>query len=186
MKSFAALLLGAWLTGTAVLAFVATQNFRTVDQILSQPTPQAATPLSALPHDAMRPLLRHLSSELNRLYFFAWGAAQIVLGFVLMILLLALGRRVEAVLVAVMLAIANAQVLWMTPRITEIGRALDFVPRNPLPPSAAPMMAQFWRFHAAFTGSDLVVLALGLFTAWRLCFSGQPGAAPLASKGADS
>ncbi len=174
MKSLAALLLGAWLAGTMLLAMVATQNFATVDRILSQPTPQAATPLSALPHDTMRPLLRHLSSELNRLYFFVWGVLQIVLGALLTILLLALGRRLEAGLAAVMLAIANVQLLWMTPRITAIGRALDFVPRSPLPPSAAPMMAQFWRFHAAFTGSDLVLMALGLFTAWRLCFSAPP------------
>jgi hypothetical protein len=38
----------------------------------------------------MRPLLRHLSSELNRLYFQAWGVAQIAFGVLLMILLLAL------------------------------------------------------------------------------------------------
>jgi hypothetical protein len=171
MKAFAAFLLGSWLTGTILLAFVATQNFAAVDRILAHPTAQAATPLSALPHDTMRPLLRHLASELNRLYFFAWGVAQIVFGVVLMILLLAMGRRVEAGLAAVMLAIANIQFLWMTPRITEIGRALDFVPRNPLPPSAAPMLAQFWRFHASFTGSDLLLMALGLVVAWRLCFS---------------
>jgi hypothetical protein len=171
MRSFAAFLLGVWLTGTILLAFVATQNFATVDRILAQPTPQAATQLSALPHDTMRPLLRHLSSELNRLYFFAWGVAQVAFGLLLLILLLGLNRRWEAVLVAVMLAIANAQLLWMTPRITEIGRALDFVPRNPLPSSAEPMMAEFWRFHAAFTGSDMVLMALGLMAAWRLCFS---------------
>ena len=99
MKSFAVFLLGVWLAGTILLAFVATQNFATVDRILSQPTPQAATPLSALPHETMRPLLRHLSSELNRLYFFAWGVAQIVFGVMLLILLLALGRRIEAALV---------------------------------------------------------------------------------------
>jgi hypothetical protein len=81
---------------------------------------------------------------------------------------------VEAALIAVMLAIANVQLLWMTPQITEIGRVLDFVPRNPLPPSAAPMMAQFWRFHAAFTGSDLLLMVLGLVAAWRLCFAKQP------------
>jgi hypothetical protein len=174
MKSFTVFLVGVWLAGTILLAFVATQNFATVDRILSQPTPQAAARLSVLPHETMRPLLRHLSSELNRLYFFAWGIAQIVLGIVVMVLLLALGRRADAVLAAVMLAIANVQLLWMTPRITEIGRALDFVPRNPLPPSAAPLMSQFWQLHAAFTGSDLVLMALGLVTAWRLCFSKQP------------
>src|SRR5580693_6314371 len=120
MKAFAAFLLGVWLAGTILLAFVATQNFAAVDRILSQPTPQAATPLSALPHDTMRPLLRHLSSELNRLYFFSWGVAQVAFGLLLLILLLALNRRVEAAFVAVMLAIANVQLLWMTPRITEI------------------------------------------------------------------
>jgi hypothetical protein len=176
MKAFAAFLLGAWLTGTILLAFVATQNFATVDRILTHPTPQAA--LAVGPRDTTRPLLRYLSSELNRLYFFAWGVAQIAFGVAMMILLLALGRRVEAALAAVMLAIANVQLLWMTPRITEIGRVLDFVPRNPLPPDAAPLMAQFWHLHAAFTGSDLLVMVLGLVMAWRLCFSGPQEVKP--------
>ncbi len=63
--------------------FVATQNFRTVDRVLDRPTSQAAGPLRAVAHDPLRMLLRHLSSELNRLYFLTWGGAQLVLGVTL-------------------------------------------------------------------------------------------------------
>jgi hypothetical protein len=77
------------------------------------------------------------------------------------------GMRKPAVLSGIMTAIAAAQ-LSVTPRITALGRALDFVPRNPVPPDAAPMMAEFWRLHAVYTGSDLILLALGVVLAWQI------------------
>ncbi len=171
MKSVAILLVGAWLTGSILMAVVATQNFATVDRMLTQPTPQAAAPLVSLPHDSMRMLLRHLSSELNRLYFVVWGFAQIILGVGVMLLLLLASRRVDACIAAVMLVIANLQLVLLTPRITDLGRALDFVPRNPVPPSAAAQLTEFWRLHTLFSGSDLLLMALGLVLAWRLCLS---------------
>src|SRR5256885_14014321 len=96
MKNLALLLVGAWIAGTLIMFFVATEIFRTVDRILESPTPEAAPYLatppgaavspavqnSAMPKGArgVRPLLRHLSSELNRHYFYSWGLAQIALG----------------------------------------------------------------------------------------------------------
>jgi hypothetical protein len=168
MKSLALLLVGGWLAGNLIMFFVATQNFRTVDRLLASPTIEAAPALSSLPHDNMRMLLRHLSSELNRLYFFTWDLVQIAVGLAIVALLVLMNRKAEIILAGIMLLIVAIQLLFVTPRITAIGRALDFVPRNPLPPSAAPMMAEFWRLHGAFTGSDLVIVALGLVLAWKL------------------
>jgi hypothetical protein len=165
MKSLALLLLGAWLAGSLIMFFVATQNFRTVDRILTQPGAEAAGPLGAVPAAALRPLLRHLASELNRLYFFAWGIVQIVLG--LAVLALVFRDRTPMILAASMLLLAAGLALFVTPQITEIGRELDFVSRNPLPPASAPLMAQFWKLHAAFTGLDGVKIVLGFFLAWK-------------------
>lgn len=179
MKSLALLLIGAWLAGTAAMAFVATQNFRTVDRILTSPTPQAVPSLSMVPRDSLRPMLRYLSSELNRLYFWSWGITEVALGIVVMTLLLMLGLRTESMIAAAMLAIATIQLVLMTPRITTIGRALDFVPRNPVPPDSAAVLAEFWRLHAAFTSTDLLLLVLGLVLSWKLGSSGQSPSARL-------
>jgi uncharacterized integral membrane protein len=163
MKSLGLLLLGAWIAGSLIVFFVATQNFREVDRVLAVP---AAPSAPAIPPVLLRPVLRHLSSELNRTYFFAWGIAQIVLGMALTILLA--GRRAEMPISAAMLAIVTGLLILVTPEITATGRALDFVPRNPLPPEYAATMAAFWRLHAAYTGLDSVKILLGFALAWRL------------------
>jgi hypothetical protein len=166
MKPLALLLVGAWLAGSLIMFFVATQNFRTVDRILGNPGAEAAGPLGAVPAATLRPLLRHWSSELNRLYFLAWGVAQIVLG--LGVVVLVRGERVQVTLAAAMLVLVIGLLLFVTPQITEVGRALDFVSRNPLPPASAPVMAKFWKLHAAYTGLDSLKVLLGFVLAWKL------------------
>ena len=162
MKALALLLVGAWLAGSLMIFFVATQNFREVDRALASVPPQVSADAQA----TLRPILRHLSSELNRTYFAVWGIAQIVLGVVLIVLLHR--QRTDSLIAAVMLAIAAGLLLAITPGITQIGRALDFVPRNPLPAEYAPLMARFWRLHFAYTGLDCIKVLLGFVLAWRL------------------
>ena len=91
MRSLLITLLGGWIAGTLILAGVATQNFRTIDRLLSVPTPEFSRAIAPLGHDEARIVLRYLSSELNRLYFGAWGFIQLVLGVT--ILAGALGHR---------------------------------------------------------------------------------------------
>ena len=55
----AALLLGAWLGGSVFMDMVATQNFRSVDRLLSAPPMQVAERIQVLGgHDAARVFLR--------------------------------------------------------------------------------------------------------------------------------
>ncbi len=166
----AVLVLGLWLGGSLAMWFVATQNFRTVDRILGQPTPQAGPVLRTLPAETPRPLLRHLSSELNRFYFRAWGWAQLVLGAALAALLTVAGRRSDALLAAAMVLLVAVLLAVITPQIITLGRTLDFVPRNPPPPE----MSTFWKLHAAFTVLDGLKVLTGLVLAWRLSVSAPP------------
>lgn len=163
MRTLALVLVTVWLTGTLIMTFVATQNFRTVDRVLERPTPQAASKLTALDHNAMRMLLRHLSSELNRLYFMTWNSVQIVLAVVVLALMVRAGSRLETVLALAMLAIAVA-LLGGTFRIIELGRLIDFVPRDPVPPE----VARFGKLHAVYGALELVKLGLGLLLGWKL------------------
>ena len=151
-------LLGIWMTGLVAVGTVATQNFRTIDRLIAlSPNPAFRTSTDRLGTTPARDLLRYLSSELNRLYFRLWNRAELVLG----ILLLWLVRRERGMVrwaAGVMLAIAIANALYFIPQIVEIGRRLDFVPRDVPPPD----LARFWTLHGLYLGLDLTKLLLAV------------------------
>jgi len=163
LRTLALVLVTVWLTGTLIMTFVATQNFRTVDRILERPTPQAASKLAELDHDSMRMLLRHLSSELNRLYFMSWNAIQLLLAVVVLAMMVRAGSRLETWLALAMLLIVVA-LLGGTFRIIELGRTIDFVSRNPPPPE----VVRFGKLHAAYGAMELVKLVVGVVLGWIL------------------
>src|SRR6266850_1207930 len=78
---WALVVMGAWLMGTICMSIVATENFYTIDRLLAdRANPAFASAVDRLGSPLGRDLLRHLSSELNRLYFQMWNVAQLVLG----------------------------------------------------------------------------------------------------------
>jgi hypothetical protein len=170
MRVLVIALLGAWIAGSLILAGVATQNFRTVDRLLSASTPEFSHAIAPLGNDQARIVLRYLSSELNRLYFGAWGLIQLAFGVA--ILAGALGHRpldragLIGAAATLLLAVAMLLLNWF---IISLGRSLDFVPHAPPPPG----LARFWRLHFAYTSLDAmkVVLCLWLLIRW----SRRPG-----------
>ncbi len=165
MRALVIALLGSWIAASLILAGVATQNFRTVDRLLSAPTPEFSRALAPLGHDQARVVLRYLSSELNRLYFGAWSIIQLAFGVA--ILAGALGQRPldRPALIgsagALLLAVAMFLLNWF---IVPLGRSLDFVPHTPPPPA----LARFWRLHFAYTSLDAMklILCLWLLIRW--------------------
>jgi hypothetical protein len=157
----AALLLGAWLGGCVFMDMVATQNFRSADRLLANPPPQTAESIQRLGgRDLARVFLRHQVSEQNRWYFNTWEGVQIGLGAALFLALLprrAKGR-VPLLLAVLMLAAVLAMHFLLTPEITRLGRAIDFVPAGA--PSAD--RTRFWIFHGAYSALELTKLAWGL------------------------
>jgi hypothetical protein len=65
-------------------------------------------------------------------------------------------------LIAVMVVIVVVLQGYVVPETIRLGRLLDFVPREPAPPEAAP----FWRLHHTYTGLDMLKFLLGLAAAW--------------------
>jgi hypothetical protein len=154
--------MAVWLTGTLVMAVVATQNFYTIDRLLeNQPNPTFAVEVEKLGHDATRDLLRYLSSELNRLYFQYWNLAQLAVGIVALSLVVKVpgAGRPKWGIVA-MLAIVLFLTVLITPRVLSIGRSIDFVPRLPPPDS----LRTFGLLHATYTVFDGLELILGILT----------------------
>ena len=168
MKSRAATFgLGLWIMGTVCISVAATQNFYTIDRLLAAGgNPSFADGVDQLGAPAARDLLRYLSSELNRLFFQYWNLFQIPLGGVTLWLVLGVpGDRRLRWLVGAMLAITLALTIVITPPIISIGRSLDFVPRDPPPPS----LATFGILHAAYTSLEMLKAALGAYAVWRIC-----------------
>lgn len=154
--------LGAWLMGSVAMIMVATRNFRLVDQLLLVlPNADFRELVERWGAAPVRDMLRYLSSELNREYFQSWNVAQLVLGGAALFLI---PRRSWAwnVLAASML-IVIVMLAYLSPRIIEVGRSLDFVPRDPPP----PQLATFWRLHVAYTVLEIVKLILvGVAAFW--------------------
>ena len=160
----AAFCLGIWVMGTVCISVAATQNFYTIDRLLEAAGhPSFAEGVDQLGAPAARDLLRHLSSELNRLFFQYWNLAQIPLGAATLWLVLGpSGDRRLRWLVGAMLGIALVLTVVVTPPIISIGRSLDFVPRDPPPAN----LATFGMLHAAYTSLEMLKAALGVCAAW--------------------
>lgn len=157
MRALLIMVLGGWIVGTLLMAFVATQNFRTVDRLLSAPTPEFSRAIAPLPHDEARSVLRYLVSELNRLYFSAWGLAQLALGAAVVAASLGLRPldRIVVTVAATIFVIVIASLL-ISQALVPLGRSLDFVPHTPIPPA----LARFRTLHLAYTALDLLKLTL--------------------------
>lgn len=163
-------LLGMWLCGSVCMSIVATENFYTVDRLLAgSPNRVFHQNVQQLGHAAARDLLRYLSSELNRLFFAIWNAAQLTIGLVTLWLLWrdpSIARRI----VLAMLAVTAVMALYIQPQITSLGRSLDFVPREPLPPG----MSRFWVLHGTYTTLELLKTAAAALAAWLVSRSVEP------------
>ena len=137
-----------WVAGSLFVSVVASQNFYTIDVLLSEmPNASFREAVLRLGHQDARDMLRYLSSELNRLYFQMWNVLQVVLGFVVLRLVVrADAARAPRWTVAAMLVVVVLMFLWLAPAITALGRGLDFVPRDP-PPAT---LARFGVLHAVY------------------------------------
>jgi hypothetical protein len=157
MRALLIMVLGGWIVGSVVMAFVATQNFRTVDRLLSSPTPEFSRAIAPLGHDEARVVLRYLVSELNRLFFSAWGFTQLALGAAIVVAAIGLTPldRTGIVVAATILVIAIVSLVfgqWLL----SLGRSLDFVPRT----MVLLELARFRNLHLAYTALDLLKLTL--------------------------
>jgi hypothetical protein len=160
-RRLAAFLLGIWLGGSVFMDMVATQNFHSVDRLLAAPSPQVQERIQALGGpDAARAFLRYQVAEQNRSYFETWERIQIGLGVALLFVLLfgSVPDKLLLLLTLLMLAIVLVMRFFLTPEITQLGRAIDFV----APGTPSGDRTRFWTFHGAYSASELVKLGLGI------------------------
>jgi hypothetical protein len=157
MRALLITLLGGWIVGTLLIAFVATQNFRTVDRLLSAPAVEFSRAIAPLAHDEARGVLRYLVSELNRLFFSAWGLTQLAFGAA--IVAAALGLRPldrTVIIIAATVFVIVIVLLLLNQLLLPLGRSLDFVPRTPV----SLELVRFRRLHLIYTALDMLKLIL--------------------------
>ena len=152
------------MVGSLFMIMVATQNFRSVDRLLAAPG-SAAAQVEKIGHDQARAFLRYQVSEQNRWYFETWEKIQLALGLALLAASLNLGKR-WAIAPALMCVLLLAERFYLTPEIVRLGRLIDFVPQA----ASSPERDLFWRFHGAYSGVELLKLALGFLLSGRLIF----------------
>ena len=161
----AAFLLGCWILGSLFMMFVATQNFATVDRVLTSAPPDAEQMIQSLGTGPARDLLRYLAGEENQLFFSSWETAELLLGAALAgILFFGVHNKLLGGLAAGLLLLTALQHFQVTPEMIAMSRAINVQ-------SAPP--GQFWKLHALYGGIEVlklliaVAIAAILLPEWR-------------------
>jgi len=144
------------------MAWVATENFRSVDRLLDSANPVASLEFRTLGPQASRLLLRYAASEQNRYLFENWEIVQIMLG-ILFFLFLLFGThedKLPIIVSLILLIITAGQRLFVTPELIAIGRSIDFIP----PDAQSGARTKFMLLHRGYEVMELfkwiVLLAL--------------------------
>ena len=166
-------LLGIWLGGSLVLWGVVGYNFAGISHILDGHSELAERTGLDPDHEDFKTTVKTsniwvFSSELNRAFFRWWGWVQ--LWFAMMTLLCSVVLR-QGLWCPVLIAAAGGLVVYSTfvqiPEITEVGRSLDFVPRDPPP----PQLEKFQSLHRMSLYTDfargVLIFLAGVCVSWR-------------------
>src|SRR5215203_4160783 len=125
-RRFASFVFGLWLAGGLFMAWVATQNFRSVDRLLSHENPSATLRLNPLGEEA-RAILRFQAAEQNRWYFRNWETVQLIVGSLFFFTMLFGSREDKFILLGalVLVLLVVLQRFFLTPEVTALGRMID-------------------------------------------------------------
>jgi len=141
--------LGIWLGGSVILGTIVAYNFSGIGDLFER-NPKLQQHAGFILDDVAAKktsLLWVHSSELNRVYFEVWNRVQLVLGALAVILALwDRARRLPIVLLVLATALVGITQWAFQPGIVELGRQLDFLPRDPAP----PMLETFQYYHRAY------------------------------------
>lgn len=164
------LILGAWLGGSILVGTAAGYNFAGFDDLFER-NPRLAERAGFRPEDPeakKASLLWVHSSELNRVMFESWNLIQLVLGVLAIALALSTraGWIITAALCLAVALISYAQ-LFLSPELVDLGRRLDFVPRNPPPAELAPFRQLHGRYFALEALRFLLVVLAAVLLAFR-------------------
>lgn len=166
-RRFACLLLGMWLAGGFLMAWVTSQDFKSADRLFDE-DPAVMVMLKTIGPTAGRAVLRHQVAEWNRELYETWEYAQVFIGLFFFFFLLLGTRegRFPLALALLLLLFVLAQRFWMGPELNYLGRPLDFAVKG----GPAGDRARFQLVQGVYIGAELLKWAMGLVLAAMLIF----------------
>ena len=153
------LVLGIWLGASVLLLWVVGSSFQGVERAVVE-NEKLAQKAGFEPGDAAARKISVpwvVTGELNRQYFAGWNAGQLVLAGAALVLAARCRQRAAFMSLCAAARIVLVLTFWLAPELTTLGRALDFVPRDPPPPAEA----RFMGIHRWYTALEIAKVVLG-------------------------
>jgi hypothetical protein len=164
-RRFACMLLGCWLAGSIVMAFIGSDSGNTAERLLIDHGPAASQRIKAMGREEARIMLAYPVRQQVRWWLEEWENLEMALGAFFFLFLL-FGTREGKVALAVTLgiyAIVLFQRFFTSPQILYLGAQMDFVPLNVVIPERNELIA----VQKIFTGVEifkaLAILGLGFY-----------------------
>ena len=131
-RRFACLLLGMWLAGGLLMAWLTHENSRAVDRLLVQADPAVTLRMKVLGPAETGMLLRYQTAEINRYNVEMWLVFQICLGaFFLFFMLFGTGEgKFSLALALALLLCVLVERFGIWPEILSLGKLTDFTAPN--------------------------------------------------------
>ena len=169
-RRFACFVLGLWLGGGLLVAWLTWVNQQVADHLVNDSNPAARLELRALGPNS-RAVLRYQASEEGRRYYQVWESAQIILGLAFFTLMLFGSREnkylLAGILVLILLVVFERTLV--TPALTAQGRLVDFAP----PDAAAAERNRYWVLQTGYLAIEGVKWLFIVALAGQMVFSRQ-------------
>ena len=142
------------------MAWFGARSFQTVDRIMNASNPVFAVQTRPLGQANTRLVLRHAIAEENRYLFQTWEYMQLILGIAFFSYLLfgTLEGKFSLALALALLLITAIQRFGLSTELGNIGKTLDYLPRD----IAVAERAKFWLLHSAYLGAEALKFAVAL------------------------
>jgi hypothetical protein len=125
-----AFLIGAWLLGSFLMAFVTSQSLRNVDRIMNTPPQAVSKEFRDLGPEMTRGILRYEAMQFNRHVTEAWEVMQLGLGAALLATAVFTSHRSRFLIIGTVLMTIIVVYMYfsLTPTMTQLERSFDFQP----------------------------------------------------------
>jgi hypothetical protein len=179
-----AFLIGGWLLGLFLMAFVTSQTLVNVDRILNNPPQAMSKEFEDVGSETMRQILRFEALHLNRHLVETWEVMQLGIGGALLATSFLTTHRSRVVILGtiLMLLIVAYMYFSLTPAMKQLARSFDFVPAG-----AAEAQRHNYEAFAVWSrvleimkaGTGLVIMGRLLFDRydWKATLTGAPAPA---------
>ncbi len=163
-----AFLIGAWLLGSLLMAFVTSQGLMNVDRFFSSPPAQVSKELDDVGPDVMRQILRFQAAQHNRHILETWEIIQLGLGGALLATSFLTSHRSRIVLICTIIMVFMVLVMYFyfTPIMNALARSFDFLPAG----AAVQERENFGYYSVWYRVLDIFKALLAIVVAARLLF----------------